>query len=109
MPVGPLKLEMLDSSSRLLHQMSSTVMVQAKEPREINFIRLIQSSTLPGVQVNFTFTIDQLRSFKHENGTEIIPWVKITLPDCVTVVTGFSLQVFDHASGMIKEHRQLTA
>lgn len=70
---------------------------------------MIQTSTQPGVQVNYTFTIEQGKSTKFENGTEVVPWVKLTLPDCMTVVSGLSPQIFDHASGKIKLHKQVTA
>lgn len=77
------------------------------QARNIESVRMIQTSSAPGAVVNYTFTIEQGKVVKYQNGSEIVPWVKLTIPNCINSSSG--IKVFDHSSGKIKLHQMLSS
>ena len=53
-------------------------MLQTSEAADTQSVRLIQTSTQPNTVANFTLTIEE--SYKEG---DLLPWVKLTLPECV--------------------------
>ena len=53
---------------------------------------MIQSTTLPNMPVDYTFTME--KNFNKDQG-DILPWVKLTLPDCIQFEAGKSLIIYD--------------
>jgi hypothetical protein len=51
----------------------------------------MQTSTQPNATTNYTITVE-----KNFQQTDLLPYVRLTLPECIRLVTGRRLEIIDH-------------
>lgn len=87
-PFGPFEIELVDKSQRQLQSWAEQINLQTTVPSQAKHVRLIQESTRPGRPTNFSLAVE--KSFNSLKG-DSPPWVKLSLPDCITTESGKSL------------------
>ena len=101
-PVGPLVVSLFDSKDRLLQKNESTAsfLLSTTQAASTQKVRIIQSSTVPSEASNFTLTIE--KNFQeHQLGG--LPWVKLTLPECIQFSENKELDIFDESAVLEEE------
>ena len=86
---GPFTIALFDEKNRTVQKPNGEVYLKTSSASQTNSVRIIQSNTQPGLEANYTLTIE--RNYLHE---DVLPWVKLTLPDCIRF-SAAGLKIFD--------------
>jgi hypothetical protein len=77
-PFGPFTVSLLDQRGRQVQKSNEVEYLKTSIASSTEAVRMIQSTTEPNQLSNFTFTME--RNYQPK---DILPWVKLTLPDCI--------------------------